>query len=263
MDNFQKLDRPIFLVGCAKSGTTLLSVILSMHPAVGPKPPKYNDLSHAALLNSLLVESSFDNIAHLIEKKDIWDKYFPNPAQLRIGKELTLFKNPLSEAETGEFIRLLVADFNQSRFLSKQPFNTFRVHVLREIFPDCKIVAIHRDGRDVVASWGRKHKRWTDFGGYPRAIKLMAGKWNESINHLESFREQLGIFPIRYEDLVNDPTSVLRKILTYCELQDEEVYSGIALNNRAGNWKHLIPPEFHDLLHAETGNNLAKLGYIT
>jgi hypothetical protein len=58
----------------------------------------------------------------------------------------------------------------------------FRIHVLRDLCPQAKIAAIHRDGRDVVSSWGRKQNRWEQFGGYEPAIKMMARRWNEAIS---------------------------------------------------------------------------------
>jgi SAM-dependent methyltransferase len=149
----------------------------------------------------------------------------------------------------------------EPRFLSKQPANTFRVHVLREIFPDCRLVAIHRDGRDVVASWGR-NDRWQPLGGYGPAIDLMARKWNECIDHIEAWKDALGILTLRYEDLVSDLPGALRRVLAHCDLPwPAGVYDDIAAQDRTGRWLELIPAEHHDRVEAATARNRLRLGY--
>ena len=160
--------KPIFVIGCAKSGTTLLNSLLSIHPSTGPKSYGMDIDPGQSLVDALLLERSFNKIAHTVERKSLWDEFFPVPAyvDLRTGAELTLYQSGLDEKEVHLLKSKLVDGLSQPRLLAKQPSNTFRIHVLRELFPDAKIVAIHRDGRDVVASWAIKPatvgKCWVD-----------------------------------------------------------------------------------------------------
>ena len=91
LERFRKppvLDRPIFVVGCGKSGTTMLGILFSMHPDVGPPLGEREKYSTAQeFLDAMLETGSFSRAANELERKKVWDKYFPVLADLRIGKE--------------------------------------------------------------------------------------------------------------------------------------------------------------------------------
>lgn len=260
----QKLDRPIFLGGCAKSGTTMLGLIFLSHPQTGPK--KFSDQQQLPSLHELphlLHEEVFNVVAHEMEKKQTWDKYFPmDGVDLRIGKELTLLKNPLTPAESVAFVEEITADFVEPRFFSKHPATGFRVHVIRELFPDAKILMVHRDGRDVIASWGRKGNRWKRFGGHESAIRLFAKKWNDTVEHIERFREELGLITFRYEDIVADHETAIADLFQKCELDsNDELLKAIELRDAKSLWRERIPEEYHSLVNELTAGNRAVLGY--
>lgn len=258
------LDRPIFLVGCSKSGTTMAGILFYAHPELGPVPPQaksYESTSH--FLNAVLVDNLFDVVAHNMEQKSIWDKRFPmGDVTLRTGAGLTLLQNPLDGIETKRLIADMTKDFRSKRFFVKQPFNLFRVHLIREIWPDSKILVIERDGRDVISSWGRKHDRWVKFGGYEQSIRTFAKKWNESIEHATQYQDQLGLYRFRYEDLISDPTRILRELFEYCEIEYKStIYDQIVLRKDVGLWRSRIPDEFHPLVQELTRKNRIQLGY--
>jgi hypothetical protein len=124
-------------------------------------------------------------------------------------------------------------------------------------------VAIHRDGRDVVSSWGKNVNRWERFGGYEKAIALFSRKWNEAIEHIEAYRHDLDIYTLCYEDLVERPAGELQKVFTFCEIDDEpNLFGELQLANSRGKWKERIPPEYHAKLQELTLENRTKLGYL-
>jgi SAM-dependent methyltransferase len=254
-----ELKKPIFVVGCAKSGTTLLGSLVTLHPAVGPKSALGNHARNP--FNALLDDEQRHEIAMAMEQRAVWMKYFRYDTELYVGAELTDIKNPLDADQAAALTADLTRSFTEARFFSKQPSNTFRVHVLRELFPECKLIAIHRDGRDVVASWGR-NGRWQGLGGYEKTIGLMARKWNECIDHIEACKRDLDIYTLRYEDLIADYPRTFRSLLSHCELDYvADIYDDIRLQNRTGKWVELIPAEFHSLVEELTWRNRARLGY--
>jgi len=259
-----ELDRPIFLVGCAKSGTSMLGAIFSMHPDIGPKSPHANKFESAQrFLNSLVDPHVHAVVAHEMEYKEVWDKYLPvENVSLRIGNGLILEENPLTTRQTRRLVGELTRDFHAARFFSKQPFNTFRVKFLRQVFPNCKIICIHRDGRDVVSSWGREQNRWELFGGFDAAIRTFSSKWNEAVEYVEDKKRELEIYTLRYEDLVSDPRQALQNIFEACELSYvPQIYDSLELACQVGLWKVRIPPEHHQLLGDLLDRNLTRLGY--
>jgi len=259
------LDRPIFLVGCAKSGTTALGLLMLAHPHLGPKIPQMNRYgSLQEFLNAALSDSVFDAAARSMEQKALWNSFFPmHGVELTMGKELILFDNPLSHKQQSELVSELTKDLHEARFFTKQPFNTYRIHALREMFPDAKIIGIHRDGRDVISSWGRRGKRWERLGGYAACIDMMAVKWADAVNHIEKYKAALDIYTLKFESLVKHASLELAKVCEFCELPyPPQLYDGVTLENRTGVWKTRIPAEFHRQLQERTFAARKRLGYL-
>jgi hypothetical protein len=257
------LHKPIFLVGCGKSGTTLLGTLLSQHPGLRPAPSSFDNSKFQSYLDSLTDLSVHGIVAHEMEEKSLWDKYFPiNETSLRIGKELILWGSPLNYFQERMLAGELGRNLGSKRYWSKQPFNTFRIHALKEIFPDSAIAAIHRDGRDVVASWGREGDRWNLMGGYESALPIFCRKWNEAIEHIETHKTALDLKVLKYEDLVINPSRTLESLFLACDLEWlPALYGNISVKNRTGVWRTRIPEQYHRQLNALLADNLQTLGY--
>jgi hypothetical protein len=259
-----ELDRPVFVVGCCKSGTTLLSSLMLQHPDLGPKHELVQgEESPQAKASRLLNDDQFNVLAHEVEQKEIWDRYFPmQGVKLRMGIELRLLENSLTRQQQVELVEALTADLVEPRFFSKHPANLYRLHPLREMFPDARFVGIHRDGRDVIASWGRKGNRWRQFGGYASAIETFGTKWSDAVEHLERYRESLGVHMCRYEELVQQPDRVLREVFEFCELSPQPaVGEALALRCEPDLWRSRVPVEFHPQVEAVTAKMREQLGY--
>jgi hypothetical protein len=242
----------------------MLGLIFSFHPQVGPKNPHAAEyVTLQAFLDAVLVDSVFDYVASEMEEKRLWDEFLPvNGVDLRTGAELTLLENPLDDRQRRALTSKLAQRLKEPRFFAKAPFNTFRVHVLRDLFPDAKILAIHRDGRDVVASWGRKQNRWEKFGGYAEAIPMLARKWNEAVGHIEQYRQELNIKTVLYEDLVINPRPVLEELFDFCELEVvPELFDGLNLRTDLGLWRERVPQEHHAKLNELTADYRRRIGF--
>ena len=258
------LDRPVFVVGCCKSGTTLLSALMLQHPDLGPKHQLVQgEESPQEKANRLLNDDQFNVLAHEVEQKEVWDRYFPmQGVKLRMGIELRLLENPLRRQQQFELVRDLTSDLIEPRFFSKHPANLYRLHALRDMFPDARFIGIHRDGRDVIASWGRKGNRWRQFGGYAPAIEAFGTKWSDAVEHLEHYRESMDVHMCRYEELVQQPNRVLREVFEHCELSPQPAAGDLLdLRCQQGLWRSRVPAEFHSQVEAVTARMREKLGY--
>jgi hypothetical protein len=136
--------------------------------------------------------------------------------------------------------------------------------VIRELFPTAKIIAIHRDGRDVVNSWGSSKPngitRWESMGGYEIAIPIFAEKRNESIDHIEDYKNELSIYTLTYEDLVANTRDEMLKLLSFCELNyEKDIYDQVNLVNRTGRWKLGIPRDYHEQLNSLVRRNISRV----
>jgi hypothetical protein len=115
------MERPIFLIGAARSGTTILAQILAAHPDVAFwNEPRYvwRHGNHQAIDDRRQSDEATPEVADYIRR--------------RFGRFLD--------------------DSGRARFLEKTPGNCFRVGFMYQIFPTALFLHLQRDGRNVAAS---------------------------------------------------------------------------------------------------------------
>ena len=148
-----EFNRPVFVIGCSRSGTTAVYNVLGMAPDLATMRKESHDFWN--MLHPM-AENNWNS--HILIAKDVTD---------RDKKEVPKF-----------FYRYLGA----KRFLDKANQNCFRIPYLHAIFPDAFFVYIRRDGRDNVNSmihgWGRPLEYGTWSGDLPAKVKIDNGRYN-------------------------------------------------------------------------------------
>lgn len=246
MKTKKELNKPIFIIGHARGGTTLMGAIVNLHSHVGPKYIKSDDL------DAYKDYKKHIEFSEKLEQKEIWFKYFKgSDCFTHMGLEIYDDSVNLEQVVIDRLIEELTIDFEEKRFLSKTPTNTFRIKPLLEIFPDCKILVILRRGEDVVSSWGvrnygfGKEVNWGKTKikklSYFRGINIFVRKWLEVIEVVskESTHESIKI--ITYERLVKDTEDVLKETFSFLELPYESYLGNIKLSASKNKWKKNIP----------------------
>lgn len=197
-----QLDRPIFIVGHARGGSTLLGAIINWHSHVGPRHnilQRYNDINY--LLENILNPKAHLDYSDYLEQKRVWFDFFPGENVFtHMGKEIVVEHLNLDRVQIRELVSRLTVDFHEKRFLSKAPTNSFRVKIIHRIFLGAKFVALFRSGAEVVSSWGQrsygfgKPVSWGDEKqkslSYEKGIKIFARKWYETLEYLESAKKK-------------------------------------------------------------------------
>ena len=118
-----RLERPVFIVGAPRSGTTALFRTLGLHPALGT-------LGH--------------------EAHDCWRR-FHHPR--RTGWQSDWVPAGAVTARERSFVhRWFHARLGDGRFVEKTPENSLRIPYLLELFPDAHVVWLKRDPRSVLSS---------------------------------------------------------------------------------------------------------------
>jgi hypothetical protein len=154
--------RPVFIVGCGRSGTTILGTALSKH----------------------------SRIAFLNERRNLWHAAYPecdiwtHRAAVRGGR-LVLTVEDADERRSERLRRLFrVAALVARRPLvvEKLPVNCFRLDFLRAIFPEARYVCIYRNGLEVARSIAADSERKNWFGANEY-------KWRELSRHARAGAE--------------------------------------------------------------------------
>jgi hypothetical protein len=174
------LDRPIFIIGPFRSGTTILEEIIAGHPSVGYFGWFTNVYHRAPVAAYLATRLLFalgvvdrkkipplhnprvrQNILNPYECEWVWSQskdsqWDDNLLDLTVGPE---FSDADFERYLFSIIRRHLFIHRATRFLNKNPVNCLRMGYLRKLFPDARIVTIVRDPIDTIRSHYRTATR--------------------------------------------------------------------------------------------------------
>ena len=212
----------IFIVGCQRSGTTWLQKLIASHPLVktgaesnifasyiGPELRSWNEQ-----LQRIKDGKARTGLPSYFSE----DKYIP------LLREYTL-----------KLLDPMLAPLNEDqRFLEKSPDHVFYLPEIVQELPECKIIHILRDGRDVVASLLSASQSWAQHWA-PRDSRKAAKMW---VNHVEAARKGSKLLTknqfieVRYEELLSSTSTVLRGVTDFLNLEwsDEDMGKAIEQN---------------------------------
>lgn len=212
-------ERPIFMIGSERSGTTLLMAMIGNHPRIAvpevawyyprfrPYVFTYGDLGNPVNLRTLAEEMTFGL------KTPLWDMDV-NPS--------TIVDEILSAAREQSFAGIYHAllekyakTVHKPRWGEKTPHNLFFVGDILEDFPNAQFIFVTRDGRDSSSEYLR-----SAFG--PTNIFCAAEIWKLCQNTAKLWRAKLDKtqwLDVRYEDLATKADTVLKRV---CEFLGED-----------------------------------------
>lgn len=295
----QTLEKPIFIVGAGRSGSTIFHEIFCQHSQVAwisklcdvfPRQPKLNNLLLESL-DAMLVGQMVQNLViqpRLIKPSEayrFWEYYCPGftrPCRDLNAEDVTHQKRKsvqraLSNLLTSHRQRLLIKITGWSR-----------MEFLKEIFEDAKFIHVVRDGRAVVNSilqvdwWeGWQGPQSARGGGflpsqleqweqYNRSfVALAAIEFNILMDAIQTARSNIkpeNFLEIRYEDLCEKPVDIFRQTINFCELEwlpeFEQSIQGFDLRNTNYKWQKDLTPHQQEILENLLNPYLEVYNYI-
>lgn len=210
----RSVNRPIIIVGCPRSGTTLLSAMLHSHPRIAMPPETRFLLSgyrRREKFGDLRDANNRERLAAWITRRQRGPNFF----DLGISPAATVQRIVDGPPTLGSAFAAVWEEFAESRgkqrWGEKRPAYTLWTDVIQRLFPDVQFVHIVRDPRACVASL--LATRWWK-GGFPRAVTAwLRAEW--ALRRLERTAPPGVYYRLRYEDLVNSPRAELTRLCGY------------------------------------------------
>lgn len=243
------MDRhPIFLIGCMRSGTTLLSRLLSMHPQIVPIGFELNDVWTEIGNAPCDKTCEFRDATHLSEDyRNNMERYFEQ--QLRKSKTLRSHVGRTANYFRYNYGRVSY-DWRRAIVLNKSPHLMNKVGYLNSMFPRAHFILIIRDIYGHSSSQKvhfdlayEKHGRqrfmpesekgcWSYVDGadlpkencYPGKFELIPQMWlrlnNLAIKELDKI-ESGKVSIISYEKLIENQSGTMQNLYSQLPLNAE------------------------------------------
>jgi hypothetical protein len=272
--------RPIFVVGCPRSGTTMLQLMLHAHRRIAIPPEtrflltaywqrrQFGDLSRADNRRRLARwivdrrESRFQDLG--LDGAEIVRRITDGPGTL--GSAL------------GTVFQAYAERFGKPRWGDKRPAYLQNLDVILRLFPDAQIINVVRDGRACVASL--KEMSW-----HTQDVYGTVAAWARAVDEARRAARRLGPgqwHQLRYEDLVADPHAELAAICAFLgeeydpAMAEPSAVSGVAVpafktwhrlthgpvtTQRVQSWQERLTPAEIALCETALGSRLRACGY--
>lgn len=188
----QFADRPIFIVGAPRSGTTLMRSVIDAHPNICCPPCETFLFVHLnPIFNGAIWQDHYKQLPYTRLVLIKWLRRYI----------LDLFAN-------------LTAKTSKKRWAEKTPSHVKYMKFINELFPDAQFIHMIRKGYDVARSL--KHVKWGS-----KNIILNTYSWASHVSAGYQFGRSLPAnryIEIRYEDLISAPEQTLGRL---CRFLDE------------------------------------------
>lgn len=209
-------EKPVFIIGYERSGTTLLMAMLGCHPRLAipevgwlfpriyPWRYTYGDLSVDSNFRTMAMEMLFGL------NQSLWGMGL-NPTTA-VDEIISMSpERSFAGLYTAMHLRYAKEFGNKPRWGQKTPNNLFFVPQILDNFPNAQFIFLVRDGRDACAT-----SLESAFGA--GNLYDAAHTWNLANTFVKPFRRKYDSstwLDIRYEELVREPEKVLKAICDF------------------------------------------------
>jgi len=279
-ENADRSKAPVFVLGCGRSGTTLLyHMILSAGDFAVYR-------TESNVIN--LLEPRFGNLSIRRNREKLMDAWINSKLFWVSGLNADEIRNKvLQECRNGgDFLRIIMGEMARQqgvrRWADCTPEHLLCMPRIKETIPDALIIHIIRDGRDVALSTDKlgyiKRAPWDNMP----SVMVAGLYWEWMVRRGREDGRKLGnaYIEVRFEDLVTEPRETLAKLsgfihhdLDYDRIQRVGIGSvsdpNTSFRNNAkkgefspiGRWKRGYSAEHLAVFEKLVGKTLQAVGY--
>lgn len=270
---------PVFVLGCGRSGTTLLYHMLLSSGNFAVYPTESN---------VFVLAPRFGNLKALKNKKKFLKVWLGSRLFQATGLNADEISAKILAScnNAGDFLRIVMEEIarNQGveRWADTTPEHILYLLDIKRTVPDALVVHIIRDGRDVALSWNK----WDWLRPFPwdrnRRLLVTGVYWEWIVRKGREYGRRLGpdYTEVRFEDLVSQPRETLAKLGSFIDhdLDYDRILeigigavkrpnssfdqvSGDANFNPVGRWKDEFPSKELTAFEGLVGRFLEELEY--
>jgi hypothetical protein len=270
---------PVFVLGCPRSGTTLLYHMLLSAGGFAV----YRSETHVF---DVLVPR-FGNLEAPRDREQLMEAWLRSENFLRSGLVAEEFKaRVLGECRSGgDFLRLLMESIARQqdvpRWAETTPEHILYLREIHQSIPNALIIHLIRDGRDVAMSLAKQG--WIRSFPWDSSDGLMASGmyWSWIVKRGRELGRELGsnYLEVRFEELNVQPRETLAAIRTFIgQALDYDLILKAGIGSVSepntsfgdantpfspvGRWQNLAPQNLA-ILETVLGDRLRELGYAT
>jgi len=259
-----------FIVGSARSGTTLLRMMLNAHPEVAV-PPESRFVVDLYRSDEVQVDAFLERLeAH--PRWTSWDTPIEDVRAQLTGMTTVTYPEAIEAAYMA-----YAQNRNKKRYGDKTPRYIEDLPLLSRLWPEAKFVHLVRDGREVALSYAD-----VPFG--PSTVAKAAALWKARVKLGMDRGRPLGTaryVELRYERLLANPQEEVEGLCSFLDLEFDpamldyserarsEVLDRARLYNpnvmrsitKTRSWDEQMPRSQLEVFEAVAGDTLTELGY--
>jgi len=214
-----------FIVGCPRSGTTLLQSMIASHPKVVSfpethffsgtlpinsflRPFKVFGAGSRDFVKQYLTQNGYSSITPFEDLSPY--KFFSHPqwCQLLIDIIDKMTVREAAKKDIGDFVL----------GLEKTPRHLHYISSIEHSKGKNKFLHILRNGPDVVASLHMATNKYPNQWGGARSVKKCISWWNNSTKASMKYRNSSNHCFVSYEQLISDPEKVVKSICRFLDV---------------------------------------------
>ena len=271
----------VFVVGCPRSGTTLLQRMLDHHPELTVT----NDTHFIPrAVAGLPIIDDIPLTPELVDRVVTYHRFRRLEVDASTARQLATTCTSYAQFVAALYDQVAL-DRGKPLAGEKTPDYVRHLPLLHRLFPDARIIHFSRDGRDVALStreWATptkgpgRHALWRE-----NPIAVCALWWQRQVTIGRNALDELNghYYEVRYEALVHDPEPVMRALSAFLTLQYSDTMlrfhegktrldSGLSakkawlpVTRGIRNWHTELDADDLQLFELLAGDTLNELGY--
>ncbi len=269
---------PVFVLGCGRSGTTLLYHMLLSAGNFAVYRTESNAIN--------LLEPRFGNLSVRKNKEKLMEAWLASKLYDRSGLDAeSITAKVIADCRNGgDFLRIIMTEMARQQHVERwadcTPEHLLYLERIKETIPEALIIHIIRDGRDVALSTAKQgyvRRMWWD---HTPNVMVAGLYWEWMVRKGREDGRKLGqdYIEVRFERLISDPRATLATLSGFLDQEldyDHILKAGIgsvsepntSFKDSSGGfnpldrWKKGFTPANLAMFEALVGTTLQELGY--